>query len=182
MTSKRIIASVALAFCFAQWSSAEDVKITEVWIRKQVFQKALQYAESISCDVGADRENVVALVPWKNFEDFFERENARYAVIWYGDIGCSGGTGSVNPCITVVRISIGNSFIVDLDRSSPKIEFEAYIRDIKVIRATASELTLSGLAWGPEDPHCCPSIPLQVHLREDGQGNWRLIEKTRAAQ
>lgn len=179
MTAKKIIVSVALIFSSLEWSSAVKASdIDEAWVMKQAFQKATEYARSISCDTGTDEKNLVALVPWKNFEDFIDRESARYALVWWGDIGCDGGTGAVNPHIAIVYIGTGSNFFVDPGASSPLIKFETQIRDIRVIKATENELTLSGLDWGPNDPHCCPSIPVRVRLMEDSQGNWKLIEKT----
>ncbi len=176
---KKIIADVALVCWFVTWTSAvERSDIDEAWVLNQVFQKAMQYAGSIACDVRADKKNVVALVPWNDFRDMIEREKAKYALIWYGDIGCSGGSGSVNPYITVIQISTGNSFVANLSRSSPLIKFETQIRDIRVIEAAENELILNGLDGAPDDPICCPTIPVRVHLRQDSQGNWKLIEKT----
>jgi len=118
-------------------------------------------------------------VPWKNFEDDGERMNARYALVWWGDIGCEGGTGSVIPSIAIVRIGVGTHFVVDLGASSPQVKFEVEGRGPRVIGATENVLTLSAIDWAPNDAHCCPSIPVRLSLKEDGKGNWKLIEKVR---
>jgi hypothetical protein len=179
MKFKNVIASLALTLCFLECSSAEEVKITEAWVMKQAFQKASEYARSISCEASTDEENLVALIPWRNLEDPTERFAARYALVWWGDIGCHGGTGTVIPGIVIVQLGAGYSFFVVPGASSPRIKFEVKARAPRVIKATENELTLSALDYAPNDPHCCPSISVQVRLREDGQGNWRLIEKTR---
>ena len=66
----------------------------EAWVKKQAFKVASRYARSISCETVTDPKNLVALIPWKNLKDDDERDRAKYALVWYGDIGCSGGTGS----------------------------------------------------------------------------------------
>lgn len=179
MAVKKIIAGMTPIFLFLLWwSTAEALEKDQAWVRKETFEKAMEYARSISCSTGSNQDNLVALVPWTNLEDQIEREKAKYALIWFGDIGCGGGTGSVNPYITIVRIGAGDSFIVDLSASSPLIKFEAPVRINKIIRATADELILSGLECAPTDPHSHPTIPVLIRLKDDGIGNWRLVEKT----
>lgn len=149
----------------------------------QVFQVAAQYASAISCETQADPRNFLPLLPWNNLNDHDERAKAMYALIWHGDIGCEGGTGSSNPHIAIVRISTGDSIVVDPLLSSPVVKFEMPVHHVTgVVKFSEKELLLSANDWGPDDPHCCPSIPIHILVKRDDQGNWNFVNKTRVSR
>ena len=84
-------------------------------------------------------------------KDKDEREKARYALIWHGDIGCMGRSGSFNPYIAIVGINAYDSFVVAPMLSSPAVEFEAPVHVIDGMKkVTESELTLTALDWAPD--------------------------------
>ena len=92
-----------------------------------------------------------------------------------------GRSGSFNPYIAIVGINAYDSFVVAPMLSSPAVEFEAPVHVIdridRIKKVTESELTLTALDWAPDDPHCCPSIPVITLVRVDEDGNWRLVKK-----
>jgi hypothetical protein len=145
-------------------------------ITKQIIQTVTNYANTISCPgVRVEPKQIAALVPYTTFEN---RSNARYAVLWIGDIGCAGGSGTTGTHIAIVRVSTGNSFVVDTRHSSPNVYLESPAPYIdKIVGNTSDSLTLEGKTPGPNDPRCCPSIKTRFTLRVDREGNWRLIEK-----
>ena len=116
-----------------------------------------------------------ALVPYKTMDD---RMDAKYAVLWVGDIGCAGGSGTEGTNLSIVTISTGDSYVVDPLQSSPVIQFESPVRFVeRIVGNTRDSLILEGMEYGPKDPNCCPSIKVRFTLRVDEKGNWKLVEK-----
>lgn len=142
----------------------------------RVLEVAQKYQSSIACATSeAATQPVLELFPYTTPQD---REEVQYAVLWSGDIGCAGGTGTSSANITVVRMGGGNGFFVDAAQSSPNIIFESpvnYIR--KVVNYTEDAMTLEGKEYADKDPHCCPSVGVRFTLRADSEGNWLLSEK-----
>ncbi|MCM1129293.1 MAG: hypothetical protein NC211_06110 [Alistipes senegalensis] len=146
-------------------------------ITKAVIRAAQSYADSLGCAGSIEPSAIAALVPWK--KDTL-RENAKYAAIWYGDIGCQGGSGTTTANIAIVNIGSGNTFYVDPARSSPQISFETANSRIGVSRIlgnTKNTLTLEGFDYAENDAMCCPSIRKQFTVRSDSQGNWHIIQE-----
>lgn len=103
---------------------------------------------------------------------------ATYAVLWTGDIGCAGGSGTNGTNIAMVSIGSGDSFFVDPTRSSPAIDFDSPTRYVdRLVGNTRDSLILEGHEYGANDSNCCPSINLRFTLRLDAKGNWKLVEK-----
>ncbi|MCM1511912.1 MAG: hypothetical protein NC112_02185 [Oxalobacter formigenes] len=145
-------------------------------ITKAVIRAAQSYADSLGCAGSIEPSDVAALVPWKNTL----RKEAEYAAIWYGDIGCQGGSGATTANIAIVNIGSGNTFYVDPARSSPQISFETANSRIGVSRIlgnTKNTLTLEGFDYAENDAMCCPSIRKQFTVRSDSKGNWRIIKE-----
>ena len=182
MFSLATSATAATLLLLCAFQAGGDELRGEAWVKKQAFKVATRYARSISCETVTNLKNMVALIPWKNLKDDDERDRAQYALVWYGDIGCSGGTGSSASHIAIVRISVGDSFLVDPAASSPIVKFDLSVESrTKVLSASSDQLTLSGWDYGPEDAHCCPSVPVRISVKRDQHGNWAVINKTPAA-
>ncbi len=145
-------------------------------ITRNIIRPVSNYANAIACPgVTVDPAMGVALVP---FKDRNNREDERYAVLWEGDIGCSGGSGSQGTALAIVTIGAGNTAVVDPLRSSPAIRFESPARLIdRIVGNTRDTLVLEGKEHGPKDAECCPSVSVRFTLRVDQRGNWKLVEK-----
>ena len=157
--------------CFAQ--SVPSVQETT----KQIIRSVKWYASAIACNVSeVSPKDIAALVPYKTADD---RENAKYAVLWHGDIGCLGGSGTSTTNIAIVTVSTGDSFVVDPLRSSPVIEFESVLsRDFaRLVGNTGDSLVLDGKEYDEKDAMCCPSLPVRITVRVDAGGNWKVIDK-----
>jgi hypothetical protein len=164
-----LISALLLSYSFAVSAEIKD----SAWIKQQALKAASQYANSISCETLIEENNLLALIPWNNVNDLRERAKAEYALIWHGDIGCDGGTGTFNPYIAIINIGSGNSFVVNPLMSSPVVKFDVQVHRINgIIKYSKTELLLSGKTWGPDDGHCCPSIPVNILLTRDTNGNW----------
>jgi len=145
-------------------------------ITKQIIKSVSSYANAISCPgITVEPKKIAALVPYKTFDD---RMDAKYAVLWVGDIGCAGGSGTEATNVAVVTVSTGDSYVVNPLQSSPAIQFESPVRGIeRIVGNTRDSLILEGKEYGPNDPNCCPSIKVRFTLRVDEKGNWKLVEK-----
>lgn len=145
-------------------------------ITKQVIRSVTSYANAISCPgVKVDAKQIAALVPYKTMDD---RMDAKYAVLWPGDIGCAGGSGTEGTHLSIVTVSTGDSYVVDPLQSSPVIQFESPVRFVeRIVGNTRDSLILEGKDYGPKDPNCCPSILVRFTVRVDEKGNWKVTEK-----
>jgi len=147
----------------------------EKQITREVMKVATAYADAISCEhskIGV--KSIAALTPFEADSAW----DARYAVVWSGDIGCEGGTGSINSAISIVKGGMGSSFYVDALRSSPSIKHEIPVRRVeRLVANTADSLTIEGKAYGPADGNCCPSVNVRATLKVDAKGNWKMVER-----
>lgn len=145
-------------------------------ITKNIIKSVTAYANAISCPgVTVEAKQIAALVPYKTFDD---RMDAKYAVLWAGDIGCAGGSGTEGTNLSIVTVSTGDSYVVDPLQSSPVIQLESPVRYIeRIVGNTRDSLVLEGKEYGPNDSNCCPSLRVRFTLRADEKGNWKLVEK-----
>jgi uncharacterized membrane protein len=155
--------------------AAAQTALSEREITRSIVKAATAYADAVSCAHSKiSAKNIATLRPY----DAEVRGDAIYAVVWSGDIGCDGGTGSVNPAISIVKTGAGYSFFVDPLRSSPSIKHEIPVRYVeRLVENTADSLTLEGKAYGPNDGNCCPSVNVRAILKVDAKGNWKLVDR-----
>lgn len=165
-----LVGALSASGAFAQ--NAPSVKD----ITAGVIRAATNYATGIACtESKIEARHIAALTPYKNFDD---RMDAKYAVLWTGDIGCLGGSGTNGTHISIVTVGTGDSYIVDPLKSSPAINFESPVRYIeKIVGNTRDSLILEGMEYGPEDANCCPSINIRFTLKATQNGDWKLAEK-----
>ena len=144
-------------------------------INKRVINAARKYQDAISCsEIPIKPKDVVPLVSLKSTE---ERFMVAYAVLWVGDIGCSGGTGSAGSYISIVGVAFDDYFYVDPSRSSPQVEFGGPAKLItKISRYSHDTLLVEGKKASQNDPNCCPSINVKYKLKADAKGNWKLFK------
>jgi hypothetical protein len=145
-------------------------------ITKQIIQSVTGYANAIAGgNEGVTPDKIAALVPYKTIDD---RYDAKFAVLWVGDIGGLGGMGTMQTNISIVTIGAGDSYIVDPLQSSPAIRFESPVRYVeRLVGNTRDSLILEGMEYGPDDPNCCPTVKVRFTVKVDGKGNWKLVEK-----
>ncbi|MBK1687298.1 hypothetical protein [Rubrivivax gelatinosus] len=137
-------------------------------------QAATRYAQAVSCtEDEIPPERVATLRPYR---DDAAREHARYAVVWHGDLGCRGGSGSDRARLAIVVVGTGDSFVVDPGASSPAVRLEMPVRWVETIRALGPErLRVEGLAHAPGDAACCPSRRRSFTLQRQPGGQWTTL-------
>lgn len=106
---RKTLAAAILSSLFASAATASTVP-SEADIKRQALAAAYKNAESIACvDPEYVHQEFMTLVPWA---DLYDRELAEYAVIWNGDIGCAGGSGTTGVHLSIVKVGAGNTFYV----------------------------------------------------------------------
>lgn len=162
-----IAASILL---FVPMAAIAQQPVSPREVTEMVVDTANAYARAVSCQGEEVKpENVVVISPFTSTDD---RDSADYAVIWHGDIGCSGGNFTVSTNIARIKIGIGNSYYVDLEKSSPKVDL-GIGRDGSLVGATHNTLIFETTEYADGDANCCPSITKRIVLQEDENGNWK---------
>ena len=141
-------------------------------ISRDITRQVERYAHAIACPGVEVAPRMSVLLSRFNGTD------ARYVVLWEGDIGCSGGSGSQRTHMAMVTLGAAHTVVVDPLRSSPAIRFESPVRVIdRIVDHTRDTLTLEGKEHGSKDAECCPSVAVRFILRSDRKGNWILASK-----
>jgi hypothetical protein len=146
---------------------------------KKIIGATKSYIAAISCETGnVTAEDIATLTPFKII-DFEYTPDAKYAVLWSGDIGCAGGSGAIQTNIAIVTTGRHGEFLVDPNLSSPIVKFEWIVsRNFpKIIGNTHDSIALDGLDYAGNDGMCCPSLPVRVTVRVDEKGNWKVVER-----
>lgn len=149
-----------VASSFAQ----EDVPVPSIHEQTtEIIKAATMYARSISCESGKiEPKDIAALVPFKDFNSQLE---AKFAVLWHGDTGCQGGSGTDFSQIMIVTVGMGNRFLVDPTLSSPTAKFEIPVRFVdRLVGNTTDSLVLEGNEFGDNDSNCCPSVKIRFTM------------------
>lgn len=113
----------------------------------EVVRVANQYIDHGPCEPSrAEPSTVATMTPYTS-----DIEAGLYVVVWSGDIGCSGGSGSntMNYLLVEKRgVAAARSIGVgELDGKS--IE--------RIVAATPDSLTVDAYTLGPDDSQCCPN-------------------------
>lgn len=141
----------------------------------QVFQVARSYADTIACEVSLDRRDVLSLAPYVGAGTLID---TKYAVLWRGDIGCSGGSGTTFNEIMIIGIGAYEFYFVDPAKSSPNVRFDSPSVIEQVVSYTQDTIVIKGYEYSEEDALCCPSLPVEITLQSDAEGNWEKLDQS----
>jgi len=151
---------------FSSFSAVQD-------ITSRILRVATQYANAISCGgVEIEPSSILALHPLKSRDDF---HSAKFAVVWGGSIGCSGGSGSYGTHVAIV--SAGYGFYVIPEESSPMIRFESPRFINKLVGNTEDTIILDAKAHAEGDSSNFPSLRVKITLKKDQNYNWSISNK-----
>ncbi len=169
----KIVSAALLCVAISATANAAPDRSTDE-IKRGIADAVRRYANAIACPTVKVRpEDVLALTPYVDDD----RRLSRYAVLWTGDLGCYGGSGSDATHLAIATINSGK-YVVDPRMSSPVVEFEKPVRIIRrVVSYTDDTLTLQGNQHGPQDSQANPSVPVRFTLKLDDKGNWRMFDK-----
>jgi hypothetical protein len=169
----------SLFACLAIPLGASAAPRPETDIKAGIANAVERYANAISCNgIKIRPEDVLTLKPSGNGPTL-----PKYAVLWTGDLGCYGGSGTEATRLSIATVNTGQ-YVVQPELSSPVTAFESPVRFVSlVVSNSADTLVLEGKEYAPNDPRSNPSIPVQFTLRVDAHGGWKLVGKvTRAAE
>ena len=158
--------------------SASAAPRSETDIKRGVANAVERYANAVSCGgVSVKPEDVLTLSAYKDGEATL----AKYAVLWTGDLGCFGGSGTEMTRLSIATINTGQ-YVVQPELSSPVAAFESPVRFVsRVISSGADTLVLEGMEYAPNDPRSMPSKAVRFTLRMDAKGGWRQVDKIEIA-
>lgn len=170
---------IATLACLAIASHAGAAPKSPAEIQAGVAEAVNHYVKAVACPVAPIKPaDVMTLQP----DTESDVALSKYAVLWAGDMGCAGGSGSENTELTMATYSVGR-FVVQAELSTPSVTFESPVRFVtRVVSFTADTLVLEGKEYAPDDPRSSPSIPVRFTLRVDAKGNWRLVDKVKLAK
>ena len=165
--------SFAMLTCLAIAASASAAPRSADEIKTGISNAVERFANSISCrGIKVQPEDVLTLA-----EDQNEETLPKYAVLWSGDLGCFGGSGTEATHLAIATVNTGQ-YVVQPELSSPVAAFESPVRFVtRVVSNNADTLVLEGREYAPTDPQSNPSIPVRFTLRVDAKGDWRLVDK-----
>ncbi len=139
-----------------------------------------KYTETVAC--GTDFEE-------RPLEDFLKHtftavEGHSYYVLWYGDIGCAGGSGTSSFYISEVgRDTETRPFLVkELNAFGDEFEKEVNSRFIEdVIMISSNHFSVISSEFSENDSNNFPSLKFRYELkRANGWGsNWKVTNKER---
>lgn len=174
-TFRYLLLAMSLTLCHQTFAAETSA------IEQNIIKVATQYIHSIACETSpVTAKQIIPLTPYSS-ED--TRWDAQYAVLWSGDIGCQGGSGTSSANLLIVKIGAGAFYYVDSKQSSPNIHYESPTNWVtNVTSFSANRMVLAGRTYASQDPHCCPSVLTEFILERDKQANWRLIDKHTLSQ
>jgi hypothetical protein len=167
--------AVTLHTCLAISLNVAAAPKLENEVKTGIADTVERYANSISCrGITVKPEDVLTLAPYKD-----DQTPAKYAVLWTGDLGCFGGSGTEGTRLAIATVNTGQ-YVVQPELSSPAVAFESPVRFIsRVFSHSADLLVLEGKEYEANDPRSNPSVLVRFTLRVDAKGNWRLTDKVR---
>lgn len=106
-------------------------------------------------------------------------DECRYLVIWEGDVGYSGGSGSWEPNICQVSESHwGSLYIENAEHMLSHGQFNTSLKSVEeIITYDDGVLTLVGYKYGEGDPNNHPSLKCQTKMQRNVNGLWTEIEE-----
>ena len=167
----KILAAVLACFVPALATGAQPLPTDAA--RLGVASAVERYANAVAC-AGVKVRPADVLLLSNGYQGTFQ---ARYAVLWVGDMSCFGGTGTEQTQLAIATFNNGQ-YVVQPELSSPVVAFESPVQLVThIVSHSTRALVLEGQECGPDDPDGAPSVPVRFILRLDGKGNWKMLDK-----
>lgn len=174
--SKKIVAAIGFSVVSLASYSQDQLRAPPSVAdqTKEIIRVVNLYAEAIAClpDENLSGRDIAAMSPLKDMD---LREEAKFAVVWRGDIGCAGGSGTTGAHLAVVKVGAGDSFYVDAYESEPTVDAGLPRAIEKIVGATKDSLILDVLDYGDKDANCCPSLRTRITLKQLQNGKWQKV-------
>ena len=165
----------SLAICMSA-TAQEQESLSVKQITEGVLEAVNGYAKAVSCvEELATPATIFALTPLKTRDDSFD---AKYLAFWTGDVGCSGGSGTMTMNHAVVRISYHGDFYVVPSHSYPVIDGLRSRFITKYVGNSKNTMVVDQLEHAKDDGNNFPSLKYRVTYQiDDRSGEWKIINK-----
>lgn len=166
------------------------VSISRVYATTETEEKIMalkvlkKYTETVACPTNFDLENKKPLASLLDNVFTIKRDTkygeATYYVLWSGDFGCMGGSGTESFYVSeIYRDDSSKPFLVMNDEAFGKAFSEINTRFIESIKQYGiSHFEVIALKYGKDDANCCPSLKYQYTVRKNS-GEWVISSKKR---
>jgi hypothetical protein len=126
-----------------------------------------KYSEAIACQVVDVREdkNQYKTIELIAGEKDLGGMGSVHVVYWLGDVGCSGGNGTIVPNFTIVEHNGSGSAtpVVVTDYKFPQLE----LVQLTSLSSKGGALIIQGLTYGPNDQQNSPQKRVSYTLKID---------------
>lgn len=178
------------AFTFIGWlplvANATNYKLKDSKV--EVLEQAERYAQSVACSTtfNSESENTMNSIDYVYPISYINDENlgttSEFLVLWGGDRGCLGGSGTYSFYLTEFqRVSESRPFTVIIDDLFLLEDFNPvnprFIKDVSYNGKTKN-LEVISYDFAPKDSNCCPSLKYRYVFNNDDTG-WKFINKYR---
>ena len=151
-----LLCLLAAAACAGPASAVEPKRKMPV---KQIETAILAYARSIGCNEAFDRRNIVA-VP----QDYGVDSNFQYLVVYWLDVGCSGGSAMGRSLFAVLKPGGQSGYVVDPELSRPEAT-TGFPRVIDRVSVRRGRIVYAARDFDfTKDALCCPSVAVTGEL------------------
>jgi len=162
---KKSLAAGALALLGTVSTQSYATDLAEV---EAVVQR---YASSVACGFEGAEFKAVQVAGDKNepmsFMDY-------YAVIWSGDLGCNGGSGTHGVIMTTVGSRAAGTLLVIPENPNVFVP----TRVVNAVAGAQGMVIIEGPAYLDDDPNCCPSGTASYVYKFDQQSEtMKLVEE-----
>jgi len=148
---------VGLAF----GGDAVNVSSQEATVQ-EVVAVANKYIKKNACEASRAEPSVVATMTPYTPEVAEGRAVAKFAVLWSGDLGCRGGSGTNT--MNILLIEKHGTDIPNIAGAN-RIENAANVE--RIVATTPDTLTVDVYTWAEDDPQCCASSYERWTLRRE---------------
>lgn len=154
--------------------------------KAEVLSTLIKYSETVACVTNFDGQD--SLEPFLKDVYTIERDpefgQATYYVLWHGDIGCFGGSGTHNYIISeIARDTVSRRFLVkNNDAFGKNIYEQINTRFIESIRQeNPNHFIIVSSKLAKDDPVNFPSLKYQYILQRQ-DGSWKITSRKPLAQ
>lgn len=140
--------------------------------KKEIFKVLKNYATSIACSTSFEDEREIHKPEDIIYfgKDVFETEY--YYAIWFGDVGCDGGSGtSANYISEIFRPDFSKKFYINIEPVFSS-------KGLSNLKKVNNKLEVTEIYLLEDDANCCPNGKAKVILTKDnGSLKWNITYK-----
>ena len=156
--------------------------------KKQVLAIAKQYADIVACDTsfvsngGPDKPTSISDVYTLSTSNDPDAGGSEYLVLWGGDIGCAGGSGTGGSSLSEFsNLNASHKFLLteqDIFSKIAKGTYPINTRFIQSVRILSNgHLVVVSLDFDKDDGDNFPSKKYEYEVAPNSTGGWDVLRK-----